>query len=209
LMRTVFVCVAVFALSVGCATMGESEYFPIDTRGVRGVSEFESRWYGAALKKMGETSIQTRSAGSRVFRFTLLPTWGNPISVRLSIDKGIGRIEGKRLDGQGGYDPGKLVETTSITLSEAERDEFLALFTKMKFFRLKTADRILGKDGSQWILEVVDEDKYHVVVRWSPTAYNPPERRTVDFVNVCEWLYKKSRFRENATNKGDVEIGRE
>lgn len=150
--------------------------------------------------------MTTTGTGARYFRFTYLPTWGNPVSIRLSIMGGTGTIESKRLDGQAGYDPGKLIERTSVTLSKADIDNFLSLYTKLKFFSLKTADDMLGRDGSQWILETVDNGAYHVVVRWTPTEYDPKKRQTVDFVNICKWLYKKSGFNKGATNKGYTEI---
>jgi len=57
-----------------------------------------------------------------------------------------------------------------------------------------------------WILEAANEGDYHVVVRWPPKEYDPDKRRTVDFVNLCEWLYKKAKFKEDAKNKGYIEI---
>jgi hypothetical protein len=205
-MKAIFL-VIILLLFVSAASATEPRYFPIDASGGKGVSAFEQRWYSPILKKMGEPSlIAAKDAGVRLFRFTLLPTWGNPISVRLSVMEESGTIEGKRLDGQAGYDPGKLVERTAVALSKADIDQFLSLYAKLKFFGLKTADDTLGCDGSQWILETVDKGVYHVVIRWSPTEYDPYKRQTVDFVNICKWLYRKSGFKKNATNKGYTEI---
>ena len=194
-------------LSANSAFAAEPGYFPIDKLGAQGISEFEQGWYSPILKKMDEPSLMTlKDTRSQLFRFIYLPTWGNPISVRLSIIDGIGIIEGRRLDGQAGYDPGKLVERTFVTLNKAEIDQAISLYAKLKFFNLKTADKLKGCDGSQWILEVADRGTYHVVVRWTPTEYDPGKRQTADFVNICKWLYKKSGFRSNGKNKGYTEI---
>ena len=199
--------IAITLILVGLATTGELRYFPIDKTGVKGISEFEHEWYSKALKRMDEPSfLITKATPSQLFRFTLLPTWGNPISVRLSIKDGVGVVEGKRLDGQGGYDPGKLVEKTSVILKKTEMDQFLSLYAKMKFFGLNTADDVRGLDGSQWIFEATNNGTYHVVVRWTPTEYDPEKRQTVSFVNVCNWLYRKAGFKNSATNKGHTLI---
>lgn len=197
----------ILLLSANHAFAGEPCYFPIDKTGAKGISVFMCSWYSSVLKKMKEPSLITmKDTGSRIFRFTILPTWGNPVSVRLSITNGIGTIEGKRLGGEAGYDPGKLVERTSVQLNKADTDHFLSLFAKLKFFTLKTADDMPGLDGSQWILEVVDNGNYHVVDRWSPADYDPEKRQTLAFVNICKWLYKKSGFKKAVTNKGFTEI---
>jgi len=194
-------------LSASTTFAGETRYFPIDKTGANGITEIEYNWYSSILKKMEEPSLMTaKGADVRFFRFTILPTWGNPISVRLSISDRIGTIEGKRLDGHAGYDSGKLFERTSVPVSKADLDQFLSLYAKLKFFALKTADDMPGLDGSQWILEVADKGAYHIVVRWTPTEYDPVKRQTVEFVNICKWLYKKSGFKKGVTNKGYTEI---
>lgn len=194
-------------LSASSTLASEPRYFPIDKTGAKGISEFEYDWYSSILKKMEEPSLFTaKETGTRLFRFTILPTWGNPVSVRLSIMDGLGTIEGKRLDGHAGYDSGKLVERTSDPLSKPDIDQFLALYAKLNFFDLKTADDMPGKDGSQWILEVADKGTYHVAVRWTPTEYDPEKRQTVEFVNICRWMYKKSGFKKGVINKGYTEI---
>jgi hypothetical protein len=206
-MKTILAYIVLALLSASLALGKEPGYFPVDEKGVKGISEFENQWYSKALKRMEEASFMaTMTNRAKLFRFILLPTWGNPISVRLSITGEVGKIEGKRLDGQGGYDPGKLANKTSVTLTKEEVDEFTTLYSKMEFFSLNTADKKRGLDGSQWIFEAVDGGTYHVVVRWSPTEYDPAKRQTVSFVNVCKWLYEKSRIKGNATNKEYTEI---
>ena len=207
MMKTILIYAGLALLCISSAIAEQPDNFPIDKKGVSGISEFENRWYSKALDRLEERALMlAKTNRTKLFRFILLPTWGNPISVRLSIAEGVARIEGKRLDGLGGYDPGKLVEKTSTTLRETEVKEFIALYDRMGFFTLNTADKMLGKDGSQWILEAADEGKYHVVVRWSPTEYDPDKRQTANFVNACKWLYKKAQFKEDAKNKGVIEI---
>jgi len=196
-------------LCIGLADAQAPSYFPVDKIGVSGISDFENQWYSNILDRFGEQSLMVaKPSRTKVFRFLLIPTWGNPRSVHLSITDGFAKIEGKRLYGQGGYDPGKLIEKTSFKLTEAEVKELTTLYDKLDFFNLNTRDKMQGKDGSKWILEVVDERKYHVIVRWSPTEYDPDKRQTIGFVNICKWLHKKAQFKEDAKNKGYLEIER-
>ncbi|MCF6312104.1 MAG: hypothetical protein L3J39_06610 [Verrucomicrobiales bacterium] len=128
-----------------------------------------------------------KDVNQEMYRFTLLPTWGDPRSFRLSKDKGNYALNWSRLDGDGGYDPGKLVESASKPITKKDADEFLALFKGVKFFSQTSEDMHRGTDGSEWILETVSDGKYHVVVRWTP-EYKPKERGIVNFVKTCEWL---------------------
>ncbi len=207
-MKKTFAYLLLSALLLKLAMGGEHAYFPVDQKGVKGVSEFESKWFGQALKNMDEPSLMGAGKSTGVFRFLLLPTWGNPISVRVVVGDRDGQLVGKRLDGLGGYAPGKLAETTSRSLSGEEVKEFADLYSKLKFFGLDTADKDAGHDGSEWIVEASDHGAYHIVVRWSPDRYDPVKRHTTDFVNLCKWLFKKAGFREDAQNKGHTEIER-
>jgi hypothetical protein len=197
-----------FAMLLGTlASAGQSQVFPVDETGRAGVTALESEWYGKVLTRLGESSLAASPANAiAVYRFTVLPTWGNPVCVTLTKSNGVLSVRGKRLDGQGGYDPGKLVEDATVALTAEQAKEFAALFEKLNFTALTTRDKDRGLDGSEWILEVVDRGQYHVVVRWSPAAYDPQKRGTVDFVNVCEWLYHVSPIQGDIRNKGSTEI---
>ena len=200
----------VFTLAVllGALTAtAQPQVFPIDETGRSGVNAFENKWYGKVLTRLGETSLTTSLTNLiAVYRFTVVPTWGNPVCVTLTHSNSVLSVRGKRLDGQGGYDPGKLVEDASVALTAEQAKVFAALFEKLNFGTLTTRDKDRGVDGSEWILEACQHGQYHVVVRWSPTAYDPKKRGTVDFVNVCKWLYHVSPVKGDVRNKGSTEI---
>lgn len=173
----------------------EGKFFlPIDEDGKKGVSAFQVQWYSKHLSLMKEKPLQplAQDASEEVYRFTLLPTWGDPRSFRLSKVKKEFVVTFSRLDGDGGYDPGNLVESTSKAVPKKDVDEFLKLFGAVKFFTQPSEDENRGMDGSEWILEAVSNGKYHVVVRWTPKEYDPEKRGTVNFVKACEWLMAKA-----------------
>ncbi len=52
---------------------------------------------------MGESPLgEVTLEGSRSIRLTILPTWGNAVSVRLMSSQALTRIEGRRLQNQAG-----------------------------------------------------------------------------------------------------------
>ena len=137
-----------------------------------------------------------------VYRFTILPTWGNPIAVRARKEANTFTLSARRLDGEGGYDPGKLVEQKEVELTEVESMALESLIKELKFFRMSTDDETYGKDGDEWILEGVAEGKYHVVQRWCAAKYDPKKRGLEPFLALCKFLVDKSTLSERPKNKG-------
>lgn len=180
----------------------QAQHFPRGT-----ISDFEAKWFGAALARMEEPALPWLGPNVNVYRFTVLPTWGHPVSVRLTLQGGKATIDAKRLGGFGGYDPGGLVDRGSIDLPEAQLEMFLERFRRLGFEALTTQDRVQGTDGSEWILERMDGGRYHVIVRWSP-GYDTAKRGLSDFVAVCEWLYRASPLQGDVANKNSVEISK-
>ena len=94
------------------------QYFPTHKDGEKGdgISEIEAEWYGSCLKLLMEPPLLHSPKDTVAIRFLILPTWGNPISVRATLEGDRYRLIGRRLDGEGGYDPGKLAEKTDVLL---------------------------------------------------------------------------------------------
>ncbi|OGV51058.1 MAG: hypothetical protein A2017_12790 [Lentisphaerae bacterium GWF2_44_16] len=70
---------------------------------------------------------------------------------------------------------------------------------------METNEKCLGCDGSEWLLEALQNGNYHYIDRWTPT-YDSEKRNAVDFINLCTWLYRKAPIKSDLTNKGDIEI---
>ena len=183
----------------------DASYFPV-RKGANdpGVSEFEADWYGKALDRMKEPRLPGLAKDPRavVFRFTILPTWGNPISVRAEKAGPIYKLFARRLDGQGGYDPGKLVEQPEVALTESDSTTLNSLIAAVNFFNLPTEDEVRGFDGDEWILEGVADGRYHVVDRWCAADYDPGKRGLEAFLTLCRFLIDKSTLTEVPRNKG-------
>ena len=183
-------------------------FFPMSERGTaKTISSFEEQWYSKHLRLMEEPSLfaDRDEKEKEVYRFTLLPTWGDPrcVVITKEKEKSHATIRFSRLDGDGGYDPGELVEQEKRELKEKEFYEFASLFKALDFEKQPTGDPVMGLDGSQWILERLNEGRYHIVVRWTADAYEPKKRRTEAFVRLCNWMLESAP----RTTKADPDAG--
>jgi len=148
-----------------------------------------------------------KDVSAEVYRMMILPTWGNPIVVRVQRHGKTFGLSARRLDGQGGYDPGKLVEAKDIELTADDSNELEVLVKNLNFFQLSTDEKgISGEDGEEWVLEGASQGKYHVVQRWSPSSYNPEKRGLTALLNLCKFLLDKSDLSQRPMNRGNKPI---
>jgi hypothetical protein len=123
-----------------CATtfaLADGSYFPIKTKaGSEGLTAFESEWYGKSLERMKEPRLPAlvKDVNADVYRMMILPTWGNSIVVRVQRHGDLYSLSARRLDGQAGYDPGKLVEAKNIQLSADDSKTLGVLIQNLNFF---------------------------------------------------------------------------
>jgi hypothetical protein len=191
-----------------CATtfaLADGSYFPIKTKaGSEGLTAFESEWYGKSLERMKEPRLPAlvKDVNADVYRMMILPTWGNSIVVRVQRHGDLYSLSARRLDGQAGYDPGKLVEAKNIQLSADDSKTLGVLIQNLNFFQLSTENDIYVHDGDEWIIEGVSQGKYHVVQRWCAPSYNPEKRKLTAFLALCKFLLDKSTLSERPRNKG-------
>ena len=166
-----------------CATgpaVADDSYFPIKTKaGGEGVTEFQSKWYGQSLERMNEPRLAefAKDVNADVYRITILPTWGNSIAVRVQRHGESYSLSARRLDGQAGYDSGKLVESKDTALSADDSKMLTVLIQNLNFFQMSTEDGVRGLDGDEWIIEGVSQGKYHVAVRWCAPSDKPRKRK--------------------------------
>jgi hypothetical protein len=183
----------------------DSSRIPTKTKNSKeGVSAFEAKWYGGTLERFEEKRLSgfANDDNAEVYRMMILPTWGNPITVRLEKKQDGFVLISKRLNGQAGYDPGKLVETKEVQLSAEDAQKLSALLAEVKFFDMPTEENVRGFDGDETVFEGVSRGKYHVITRWCATAYDPKKRGLLAFNLFCKFLIDKSKLSERPRNKG-------
>jgi hypothetical protein len=192
-------------LCAAASAVVDDSYFPIKTKtGGEGVTEFESKWYGQSLERMKEPRLPefAKDANADIYRITILPTWGNSIAVRVQKHGELYNLSARRLDGQAGYNPGKLVESKDIALGEDDSKTLAVLIQNLNLFQMSTEDDVRGTDGDEWIIEGVSQGKYHVAVRWCAPSYDPRKRKLTAFLALCKFLVDKSTLSERPKNKG-------
>lgn len=161
------------------------------------------RWYSTELYALGEKPLPgyTKDANAEVYRLMVLPTWGNAIAVGIQRHGPLYSLSARRLDGQAGYGPGKLVETKAIDLNADDSKTLETLIQNLDFFKLPTSDHVMGFDGDEWILEGVSQGQYHVIDRWCATS-NTRKRGLTAFIAFSKFLLRESALSQGPTNKG-------
>lgn len=128
---------------------------------------FELEWYSKHLAAMNEP-ILFNSESARIFRFTWLRTFHNPVVIGLRNEKDKITLYWKVCDGMGGYEPGFIIINQSKELSLTEWNDFSNKIDIIDFWnRSSRGNGISGADGSIWILEGKDSEKYQVIDSWN------------------------------------------
>lgn len=169
-----------------------------DIVGARGISAWEARELGKPLARMREPSLLKLAADMNAwaYRCTMLPTFDNPVSIRIFKTRKGMKLVSRRLDGQGGYDPGWLTEEFARWLSDDEVQEIDEKLDALDFFALETKDKegVVLIDGVVWLLEAVDGGRYHIVVGRLPDVWTWLENRVGMKDKKCPKCGSMNRF---------------
>lgn len=140
---------------------------------VSNLDESEARWNKDILDRFEESSLRSSSFGDREsYRLILLPTFDAPILVSASrTPKGF-ELTTKLLDGQGGYEMGRLASHIRRPLTESEWQRLMELIDESSFWFIPRIDRTddIVNDGAVWMMEGRREADLHNVTRITPKA---------------------------------------
>jgi hypothetical protein len=172
--------ISLFALSIVATSHGaESQYYPSEV----------SSWAFPHLVAMKEPSLFHRQPGAarEEYRFLWLRTFHRPIAIRIWSDGAGAKMRVIRLSGKGGYEPGQIESDTTSPVTAEDWKGFRDFIAKATFWQMpiKEPREELGNDGSQWILEGVLGERYHVVDRWTPSGGS--------FAECCRFLITLSK----------------
>ncbi len=153
-----------------------TDYFPPRAFLVEGskgadISGMLSRRYSEALLAMKEPPLwkQAGHGGqTETYRLLWLPTWGNPIAVRIENVGQMVALNEVRLDGEGGYEIGDISMIKQMVLSQSQWHGLTGRLEAMDYWDMPTCIDDLGADGEHCVLEGVKGGLYHVVDRRSP-----------------------------------------
>lgn len=139
-----------------------------DTLTPNALDNFVNTWYSEMLYSLKEPVLKDYQGNKEIYRFTWIRTFHHPVSVRLEKQDETIKVFTKVCNGAGGYKPGKLIQDTIQIVQQEEYKKFLDLLSNSNFWNLPTEKKEMGTDGSEWIIEIVKDNKYHLVVRWTP-----------------------------------------
>lgn len=161
---------------------------------VDAIDSFNNSWYSEMLFALNEPVIKNYTGNKEIYRFTWLRTFHHPISVRLEKQGDMIMIFSKVSNGAGGYHPGKIIFDTIVNCTQKQIDTTNSKLENANFWTLPTeSNEDLGLDGSEWIVEVYKNNKYHMVVRWSPN------KGTV-FRTIGEYLFSISQIKNEISS---------
>lgn len=169
---------ATFLLSLAAAAPAEP-YVPASGWSRADEADFFEEWFGGQLRAMAEPVLSAPGSGAgfrRRFRMLVLPSFHHAYAVRLD-ESADGRVEVRavRLDGAGGYSPGKILEQERYV---PDRAAVRRLHRAIADVRLATLPRevdetrdgddgtiIVCADGVRFLFELVDERGSRLVTR--------------------------------------------
>ncbi len=128
---------------------------------------FHLIWYSRFLFAMNEPILFNHPFSKSIYRFTWLRTFDNPLAIRIEKENDKILLYIKVTSGEGGYDPDTIKINEIKTIPDSKWNRFIKLIDSADFWNMKRSGSF-GTDGSEWILEGVMPNKYHVVSVWSP-----------------------------------------
>ena len=159
---------------------------------------------GKLLEKLHEPELTelNKDANAEVYRVMIFPTWGNLVLVRVQRHGELYSLSARRLDGQAGFETGKLIESKDVELNGEDSKTLETLIANLNFFQFAADDKVIGTDGDEWTIEGVSRGKYHIAERWCAADYNPAKRGLKPFLALCKFLVDKSKLSQRPSNRG-------
>ena len=148
-------------------------YFPMDSANKVGLDSFRNKWYSETLREFHEPVLNGYPFFTHHYRFTWLRTFNHPVTIRIGkndTDEGA-YLFAKSLTGQSGFDIGHLAIDSGMMITPKQFDSIQSLLSLSDFDTMQPNETSEGgKDGAEWILEVVEGENYKYVQRWSPDS---------------------------------------
>lgn len=149
----------------------QDRYFSTDiVNGIYEGGDFPPAPHYKFLAAMDEPSLSVGDVRAETYRIIWLRSFDPPMVFRLIVlPDGTAILITKKTNGEGGYEPGKMVLNKETTIDKQETQELLKALKMTNFWTLPTflSDFEVGFDGAHWVLEGKNGREYHLVDRWS------------------------------------------
>lgn len=184
--------ISVVADSMKAPLDSNTLYFPERTSvsDTSQLDKFSNTWYSKMLFALHEPTLFDKQDTAEIFRFIWLRTFHKPVSIRVSKVRGKCILTLKVAEGAGGYEAGRLITDTSFFITMNEWKGIVSKTAAINFWNLTPFIDDGGKDGSEWILEGKNKNRYHFISRWTPGA-----TRYKEFKDCCDYLILLSNLK--------------
>jgi hypothetical protein len=161
-------------------------YFPPKTF-TSPAADFQIAWYSRDMYQLGETPLWPPNADNeKTYRFTYLAAFSGPKAITLRVlSDGSAELKMTVLDES--HDRMKSDQTSIVPQDQVS--EFLKRLDRVRFWEMVTESPHRGFDGAEWIMESVQDGRYHIAVRWCPNVYdkNPQDAA---FADAAQFLFQ-------------------
>lgn len=146
---------------------------------------------------MGEPSL-TCGNPQRTFRFLWHRSFHSSFAVRVEISDDQARLYAVELEIATKDDSDPIGRRLEKALDPEELGELKDAFTRTKFWSIKTTPREAnmdgrGLDGSQWLIEGVENGRHHSAARWSPKE-GPIRELGLLFSKFTGWKFEENEI---------------
>ena len=176
----------------GCKTRSDAEtagYFP---------GENPHGFWAAldeTLLRLDEPSLyqQRSKTDLEPYRMVCIQSWDKPFFIRAWKDSRGMRVRVIRLNCEGAF-YGYSDYDETFKVSGEQWDKLTKTVRTSGFWEMPTAEKIMGLDGEDWLLEAEANGRYHQVHRWSPSVHTE-QRHLKEFQEVCSYFFTLSKLK--------------
>jgi hypothetical protein len=167
-----------FALTSAASAAPVRPYLPSSGWSSAEDAAFFERWFGRQLRAMKEPALSSgasRAGFRRRFRMLVLPSFHHAYAIRVDEPvSGPPIVRAVRLDGRGGYSPGRILEQERYVADRAALRRLHDALADLRFADLPREngmrpedkdDIVVCADGVRFVFELVDERGSHIVTR--------------------------------------------
>lgn len=124
---------------------------------------FRDDWYSKHYKALKEERLYLTNTDKEIFRFVYLPSFDNPISVRVEKINNDYLLTVKKTNGKGGYGEGRLVYKRKKKITENQWEELMKMVNSINEWEVFYKESLyITLDGESWLFEHLSPDGYKV-----------------------------------------------
>ncbi len=169
---------------------GWEHNYSVDLMHAVDMATFRQERYSGKLHAMREPVICDQKDRT-VYRFLWLRSFHAPVAIRFEKKDNGYMLYWKTLSRENEDAPWTIDISRSKKVSERKWNKFMSLLKSANFWEMPSKEDRFGLDGSEWIIEGLDKNVYHMVDRWHPskTPFGECGLYLIKLAGLTEKLY--------------------